>query len=97
MDENVMKLAAYVLVSGYRERVMNVLFEHKFMTPKYIAQHAKFRQNHVSKVLRELKEHGLIICINPEARKGKLYKLTLKGRDVIKVLPELKGENLNDL
>ena len=33
----------------------------------------------LSKVLAELKAHELVECINPEVRKGRLYRLTDKG------------------
>lgn len=42
--------------------------------------------NHISKVLAELKAHELVECINPEVRKGRLYRLTDKGDDVVKNL-----------
>ena len=45
-----------------------------------IAKDSGIRTNHVSKVLAELKAHELIECINPEARKGRLYRVTEKGK-----------------
>lgn len=38
--------------------------------------------HHISKVLGELKAHELVECINPEVRKGRLYRLTDKGEKV---------------
>ena len=43
------------------------------------------RTNHISKVLRELKAHELVECINPEVRKGRLYRFLI-GDDVVKNL-----------
>lgn len=37
-----------------------------------------------SKVLAELKAYELVECINPEVRKGRLYRLTDKGEEVTK-------------
>lgn len=54
--------------------------------PTAIARDPGIRTNHVSKVLSELKAHELIECINPEARKGRLYRLTGKGDDLVKNL-----------
>ena len=39
-----------------------------------------------SKVLAELKAYELVECINPEVRKGRLYRLTDKGEEVVKNL-----------
>ena len=91
-DEKLLNLAAYVLISTYRERALEVLMEHDAMTPKYIAVHCNIRQNHISKVLSELKDKDLVVCLNPEVRKGRLYKITSLGCEVYNVLPVLKGE-----
>ncbi len=54
--------------------------------PSTIAKDSEIRTNHISKVLSELKAHELVECINPEVRKGRLYRLTDKGGDVVKNL-----------
>ncbi len=50
--------------------------------PTEIAKDSEIRTNHISKVLSELKAHNLVECINPEVRKGRLYRLTDKGEKV---------------
>ena len=52
--------------------------------PSAIARDSGIRTNHISKVLSELKAHELVECINPEVRKGRLYRLTEKGKTVSK-------------
>ena len=52
--------------------------------PSEIANDTEIFQNHISNTLRQLKEHKLIECINPEFRKGRLYRLTEKGKTVSK-------------
>ena len=54
------------------------------LIPTQIARNAGIRTNHISKVLSELKAHELVECINPEVRKGRLYRLTDKGEEVTK-------------
>ena len=44
------------------------------------------RTNHISKVLGELKAHELVECINPEVRKGRLYRLTDNGEVIVENL-----------
>lgn len=96
-SDELMSLAAYVLISSYRERTMNVLFKNGAMTPKFIALNVGFRQNHVSKVLGELKKKNLVVCINEEVRKGRLYKLTKLGKEVYPILINLKSYSIGDL
>ena len=52
--------------------------------PSEIAKDAEIFQNHISNILRQLKEHELVECINPEVRRGRLYRLTDKGEEVTK-------------
>ena len=59
--------------------------------PSNIARDSGIRTNHISKVLGELKNHELVECINPEVRKGRLYRLTETGEEVVKNL-EWNGE-----
>ncbi len=50
--------------------------------PSKIAKDTNIRINYMSNILRDLKEHELVECINPEVRKGRLYRLTKKGKNV---------------
>lgn len=54
--------------------------------PSEIANDAEIYQNHISNILKQLKEHELVECINPEVQKGRLYRLTDKGDDLVKNL-----------
>ena len=54
--------------------------------PSEIANDAEIYQNHISNILKQLKEHELVECINPEVRKGRLYRLTDKGDEIVKNL-----------
>jgi len=69
---------SYVQISQYRTKVMKAL-EGEVKIPSNIARDSGIRTNHISKVLGELKNHELVECINPEVRKGRLYRHTEKG------------------
>ena len=83
LSDEMLKEISYVKISSYRLRVMKSL-EEEVKMPSEIARDAEIRQNHISKVLSELKAHELVECINPEVRKGRLYRHTDKGVDVVK-------------
>lgn len=82
MDEE--KLAI-VKRSSYRIKVLKTLNEHPKI-PKTIARDCDILQNHISNVLTYLKNMGLVICINPDAKKGRIYKLSEEGQEMIKYL-----------
>ena len=55
-------------------------------TPTQIANDSGIRTNHISKVLRELKEKNVVECINEDAKKGRLYRLTSLGEEIVQKL-----------
>ena len=72
----------YVKKSQYRSKILKSLSDDVKM-PSQIAKDTGIVQNHISNSLRQLKEHELVECINPEVRKGRLYRLTNKGEEVV--------------
>ena len=82
MDDETLKTFAYVSISSYRSKAVKALKD-DVKTPTNIAKDAGIRTNHMSKVLKELKESGVAECINEEARKGRLYRLTSVGEEIV--------------
>ena len=54
--------------------------------PSKIAGDTGIKLNHISNVLNQLKEKGLIRLINPEVKKGRIYELTDVGLEIAKEL-----------
>ena len=87
LTDEILTEISYVEISSYRKKVMKSL-DGEILIPTQIARNSEIRPNHISKVLAELKAHELVECINPEVRKGRLYRLTDKGEEIVK--------NIND-
>ncbi len=85
LSDEMLAEISYVQISQYRTKVMKTL-EDDVKMPSQIARDSEIRQNHISKVLAELKARELVECINPEVRKGRLYRHTDKGNQVVKNL-----------
>lgn len=81
LSDEMLKEISYVKISSYRTKVMKSL-DNDVKIPTTIAKDSGIKTNHISKVLSELKAHDLVECINPEVRKGRLYRLTDKGNKV---------------
>ena len=85
LSDEMLTEISYVKISQYRTKVMKSL-DWDVLIPTQIARNSDIRPNHISKVLAELKAHELVECINPEVRKGRLYRLTEHGEKVVKNL-----------
>ena len=81
MDDETLKTYAYVNISSYRAKAVKALQDEN-KTPTQIASDSNIRVNHISKVLKELKECGVAECINEEKRKNRIYRLTDVGQDI---------------
>lgn len=75
----------YVQNSSYRIKVLKAIGP-GFKIPTEIANDSGVLRNHVSNVLRELKEQDLVECLNPRLRKGRLYRLTEEGSKILEEL-----------
>ncbi|MBQ8016792.1 MAG: winged helix-turn-helix transcriptional regulator [Methanobrevibacter sp.] len=85
ISDEILTEISYVEISTYRTRVMKAMLEGS-QFPSQIARDADIVQSHISNVLRKLKDHELVECINPEVKRGRVYKLTDKGMEVAKNL-----------
>ena len=77
----------FVQRSTYRQKVLTSL-DGNVLMPKEIAKRSNIKTNHVSKVLSELKSKDLIEIINPEVRKGRLYRIQPNGKEILKYMGE---------
>ena len=80
--EEALSIIGFILGSDYRHKVLAEL-KKGFKTPKLISKDTGIQINHVSNVLKELSDKGLISCKTPELRKGRIYQITNKGEDIL--------------
>ena len=84
-NDEIFQLVGYVMASEYRTNILKSIGD-GIKIPSAIAEDIELRTNHVSNVLKDLKENNLVVCLNEEARKGRLYKNTDLGIEILKFL-----------
>ena len=95
-NDELLKLTSYVQISKYREKTLKSIGD-EVKIPTNIAKDSGIRTNHISKVLSELKSKEIVECINEEARKGRLYRLTDTGKEVLDTIKDKEDyKRLND-
>lgn len=70
--------------SEYRKKILLSLAGVNYLTPSEVSERTKIRLNHVSNFLKDLKENKLIICLNDNEKRGRLYQITELGKKVAK-------------
>ncbi len=88
-------LISFVKSSDKRLRVLLMLKKNSVSTPSDISTKLSIPISHVSSTLSELMEQKLVICLTPERRKTKLYKITEKGVKVLTKIDEITGGNIS--
>jgi predicted transcriptional regulator len=81
-----LELYAWV-VAGNKQRVNIIKALSKPMTPsetrkKSTTYNPRISLNNASDALRSFVKQGLAICLNPKAKRGRLYKLTEEGKEI---------------
>lgn len=84
-NERLFYLVGFVKVSNYRTMTMKSLGTTLKM-PSEIAHETNLRTSQVSRVLGDLKRENLVICVNEDARKGRLYQCTPLGLEILEQL-----------
>lgn len=85
MEENeIFYLLGYVKVSQTRTKTLKSLKTMKM--PSEIARENKIRDPQISNALSDLKNKKLAVCLNEQASKGRLYKITPLGQEVLNYL-----------
>jgi len=77
------ELTGLVKASKYRSLILERLAEKDYL-PKDLEKETGIKFSHVSRTLKELEQWKLIKCKNPKLKKGKIYKATRLGKDIVK-------------
>jgi len=85
MNKEHIKLLSYIKRSDYRANILKTM-EKEMQFPSQIAKKVNLRINQTSTLLKGLKEKELVECINEEEKMGRFYKLTKKGKEIVKEL-----------
>ena len=86
MDEKeLFEILGYVKISTYRTNTLKSISDELKM-PSEIANEININTSQVSAALSDLKKKDLVICVNEEVRKGRLYKCTDLGKEILKKL-----------
>ncbi|MBQ9026041.1 MAG: transcriptional regulator [Methanobrevibacter sp.] len=88
-EDEILNSLGYLMASSYRLSVIKYIGK-GVKIPSDIAKQIGVRTNHISNVLADLKENNLVICLNEDAHKVRLYKNTELSLEILKYLQEME-------
>jgi len=74
-----------VMSSVHRKKVVMTLAKEP-KTPKQISEQTGLHLSHVSRVVKDLSMGGILRCLTPKLKKGRLFTLTADGKDILEQL-----------
>lgn len=84
-EKELYSILGYVKVSKYRTNTLKTI-GHTYKMPTEIARETEFKTSQVSTALIDLKKKDLVVCLNEEAKKGRLYRCTELGHEILEHL-----------
>lgn len=80
------ELIGWIYAGENRRAVFKEISRVRFITPGDVSNKTNINNNHISNILADLKEKGLVECINPQAKRGRLYCTTDLGKAILPLL-----------
>ena len=87
-QEKIDKLG-FVKSSRYRNNILLFVGD-SVKKPSEIAHSVDVSDKNISRYLKDLKNKNLIVCLNENAKMGRLYKLTEEGKEILKCISPMK-------
>lgn len=85
-------LMSFVIRSRIRKKSLENLKTPK--TPTQISKILKTHRSTISRAILEMVDKNLVECLTPEENKGRLYKTTKLGEEILKLINE-SNKNIN--
>jgi len=85
MKDDKFELIGLIKASNYRFEILKQLSVNS-MTPTDLSHKTQINKGHISRTLKELGEKNLTFCANNNAKKGRMYCVTEKGREILSFL-----------
>ncbi len=85
MDDKILILSEFIKQSPNRTKVLKSIDDDS-LRPVEISYKTNIHINNVSRSLKQMKEKNIVHLLNPESKKGRLYKLTDTGKEILEYI-----------
>ncbi|MDE1876674.1 MAG: helix-turn-helix transcriptional regulator [Thaumarchaeota archaeon] len=72
---------SYIIASKTRKAIVSRLDTPR--TPTFLAKDLDLNLANISRAITELEDKGIVVCLTPKQKVGKIYSLTKKGNDIV--------------
>ncbi|HZS74055.1 MAG TPA: winged helix-turn-helix domain-containing protein [Candidatus Nitrosotalea sp.] len=72
---------SFIIASKTRKAVISRLETPR--TPTFLAKDLDLNLANISRAITELEDKGIVVCLTPQQKVGRIYSLTKKGKDIV--------------
>lgn len=80
---------SYVIASKTRKAVILKLDTPR--TPTFLAKDLDLNLANISRAITELENKGIVVCLTPKQKVGKIYSVTKKGKDIVSKIQKMEA------
>ncbi len=80
---------SYVIASKTRKAVILKLDTPR--TPTFLAKDLDLNLANISRAITELEDKGIVVCLTPKQKVGKIYSVTKKGKDIVSKIQKMEA------
>lgn len=88
-NEEIISTISYIKRSKNRLKLITIIGD-TFKMPSELAEEMNLRINQISAILSDLKKENIVVCINENAKTGRFYQLTDKGKEAYELIKQNK-------
>ena len=92
MEQEKIDKLGFVRASRYRNNIL-LFVRDSVKKPSEIANSVDLSDKNISRYLKDLKNKNLIVCLNENAKMGRLYKLTDEGKELLECLSPMEKKS----
>jgi predicted transcriptional regulator len=88
------RLVSFIGRSKQRRKILELV--QTPATPMRIARKLDAHLTHISRTLREFRNHGLVECLTPEEKMERYYRITKLGKKVLSQMKKIEKNLSSD-
>lgn len=89
MDKALIRDISFIIRSKRRYLVLSEL-KNGLQIPTSLSKKLNMNKSSVSVILKDLVEKNMIQCVNFEAKRGRIYKITDYGNELLKLIEQFE-------
>lgn len=82
MEVETAEKLGWIKLSKHRKKIVRDL-EYSLKIPTEISKSTGLSKSEVSRTLKALKDENIVVCLNEESHRGRVYALTDEGKKIL--------------